>query len=482
MRESILGFPVDSLTKEEALQRIESFLDSESQHFSVAINPEKLMKAVNDAELSLIIKSSDLNFVDGVGVAWALRIFRHKRIKQRITGIDLMGEVLKIAETKKLSVYFLGAEQPSIEKAVYNIGKLYPSLVIKGYHNGFFSDDEAVVNEIRLKAPDVIFVGMGSPKQEKFIFNNLKELGAKFSMGVGGSFNVYAGEFRRAPKIIQALGLEWLYRFVLDPKRLPRIMKLPKFLLLVAKYRENKTVKEEVNFLGIRVSNRNIESTLEVAQGFVEKKGFHIVVTLNGEMASKALNDRDFLKILRESDLVIPDGIGVIWGARRFGERINYRVPGIEFAWELLKRAEKKGYSVFFLGAHTEVLEKAVAKIKMSFPNLNVVGMHHGYLKDCEDDVIKAIQDLSPDILFVGMGGIKQEKWIMEHKSLNVPLNIGIGGSYDVWAGKVKRAPYLIRKLGLEWLYRTVTQPARIRRTCNLFIYSVRILFGKVND
>jgi len=481
MRESIIGFPVDNLTKKEALDRIENFLDGESPHFSVAINPEKLLKANRDFELASIIKSSDLNFVDGVGVAWALRVFYRKKIKERITGIDLMGEVLGIAERKKLGVYFLGAEEMTIQKAVNNIRNLYPDLLVKGYHNGFFDDNTAIVTEISSRATDILFVGMGSPKQEKLIFDNLKELKVKFAMGVGGSFNVYAGEFKRAPKIVQTLGLEWLYRFVLDPKRFPRIMKLPKFLLLVAKHPESKTHKEEVDFLGIKVSNRDMESSLNVADNFIKIGGFHIVVTLNGEMASRALEDKEFLEILRASSLVIPDGIGVIWGARRFGEHINYRVPGIEFAWELLKRAEKKGYSVFFLGAHPEVLEKAVLKIKNNFPNLKIAGMHHGYIEERDAEVVNYIQDSHPDILFVGMGGIKQEKWITGHKSLDIPLNIGIGGSFDVWAGKIKRAPYIVRKLGLEWLYRTITQPTRARRTGNLIAYSFKILFKKVN-
>ncbi len=477
MRIDILGYPIDSLTKEEVISKIVSFLNDGNPHFSVAINPEKLMKAVVDQELSEIIQESDLNFVDGIGVAWASRIFYHKKIRGRITGVDLMGDVLKLAENMHLRVYLLGTEENSIQKAVAKIKEQYKNLNIAGFHNGYFSSEEDIVNEIGKSLSNIIFIGMGSPKQEKFIARNLKKLNVNFAMGVGGSFNVYAGKFKRAPQLIQRLGLEWFYRFILDPKRLPRIMKLPKFLMLVAHHPKNN--KSDVFFLGIKISNRDMESNIKVAEDFIREGGFHLVVTLNGEMASRAINDKGFLDILKESDLVLPDGVGVVWGAKRFGEKITHRIPGIEFAWELMRFAEKSSYSIYFLGAQEEVLKEAVEKIKNAFPNLKIAGMHHGYLENCENEVISDIKDKHPVILFIGMGGIKQEKWIVKNKDLGVPVNVGIGGSFDVWAGRIKRAPYFIRRTGLEWLYRTVTQPSRLLRAGNLVSFALKIIFKR---
>jgi N-acetylglucosaminyldiphosphoundecaprenol N-acetyl-beta-D-mannosaminyltransferase len=198
-------------------------------------------------------------------------------------------------------------------------------------------------------------------------------------------------------------------------------------------------------------------------------------------MLSRAISDKEFLNILRNADLVIPDGIGVVLGARRFGQRITQRIPGIEFAWELLREAESKNYRVFLLGAKEEVLEVATKKIKRSFPNLNIVGTHNGYF-NADNEVREQINKANPDILFVGMGGIKQEKWIVKNRDLNIPVNIGIGGSFDVWSGRVKRAPLWVRKMGIEWLYRTVTQPERIWRLKNLVVLSFKLLIGRIED
>lgn len=479
MRIEIFDIPVDDLTKKEAVQYIERMLNEKSPHFAVAINPEKALKAYQDEDLLNIIKNSDLNFIDGVGIIFAAKVFKGIKIKERVTGIDLFTELLKVAEEKSYKVYFLGTKEESLKKAIENIKKAFPSLQIAGFHNGFFNEEDKIIEDIAKSNADILFVGMGSPKQEKFIYKNLEKLNVKFAMGVGGTFNVYANEFRRAPNIIQKLGLEWLYRFILDPKRLPRILTLPVFLKEA--YKRRFTPKKEVEFLGIKVSNRSLIENLDIVQGFINKKEFHLIVTINGEMLSRAISDKEFLNILKEADLVIPDGIGVVLGARRFGERITQRIPGIEFAWELLRLAEKKGYRVFFLGAKEEILQSAIKKIREKFPNLEIVGYHNGYFKD-DNEIRKEIINSKPDILLVGMGGIKQEKWIIKNKDLNVPANIGVGGSFDVWSGKVKRAPAWVRKLGVEWLYRTVTQPERIWRLKNLVVLSFKLIVGRIDD
>ncbi len=479
MRTSIINLPVDNITLNEAIKKVEEFMLDSKPHFAIALNPEKIIKANNDHELFEIIRNSDLNFIDGVGISWAFRVFYHEKIKERITGIDLFSNLLEYAQKKLKKVYFLGSKEDTINKAVQNIKKGYPSLKIIGFHNGYFENEKEIIEEIRGNGAEMLFVGMGSPKQEKFIFRNLKQLGIKFSMGVGGSFNIFAGEFKRAPYIIQKIGMEWLYRFILDPKRLPRIMSLPRFIALVS--RNPRTIKNEVNFLGIKISNRSLEETLKVADNFINSNSFHLVVTLNGEMASKALVDSEFLQILKRSDLVIPDGVGIVWGARKFGERIFYRIPGIDFAWEIFRLSELKNYKVYFIGAKEDSVSNAIKKIKNDFPELNIAGYHSGYFDKTEEEkIIQEIKENGVQILLVGMGGVKQEKWICSHRDLNVPLNIGVGGSFDVWSGKIRRAPRIIRKFGLEWLYRTIIQPSRILRAGNLFIFAFKIMFKRV--
>lgn len=479
MRIYVADIPVDNVDKKEALSKIESFLKTDSPHFAVAINPEKIIKAYKDCELKEILKKGDLNFVDGIGVIWCAKIFYKERFKKRVPGIDLFLDLLKLASEKKYSVFLLGSTENAIQNAVKSLQNSFPELKIAGYHNGYFKNEKEVVQTIAKSNADILFVGMGSPKQEKFIFRNLKNLNVKFAMGVGGSFNVLSGEFKRAPALIQNLGLEWLYRFLLDPKRLPRILSLPKFVLLVMRVPQK--IENEVDFFGIKISNRPKKENIAIVESFVkDREKTHLVVTLNGEMTSKAFNDPEFLNILRDADLVIPDGIGIVWGARKFGKRIMYRIPGIEFAWDLLKASEEKNYRVYFLGAKEKVLGKAIEKIRSEFPKLDIAGYHSGYFdKTEESEIIEEINNKNIDILFAGMGGGKQEKWIRRHKELNVPVAIGVGGSFDVWSGKVRRAPRLVQKIGFEWLYRMLIQPARLFRMKHIVLFVIKVLFKK---
>jgi N-acetylglucosaminyldiphosphoundecaprenol N-acetyl-beta-D-mannosaminyltransferase len=481
MRIYVADIPVDNITKTEALLKINGFLSlNDKPRFAVAINPEKIIRASRDRELQNILKNSDLNFVDGIGVIWASKIFYKEKFQERVPGIDLFLDVLLLAEEKNYSVFLLGSREEIIQKAVKNLSENHPKLRIAGFRNGYFSDEKSVVENIRNSKADILFVGMGSPKQEKFIYNNLNNLEVKFAMGVGGSFNVLAGEFQRAPYIVQKLGLEWLYRFLLDPKRFPRIISLPKFIFLVMRVPQR--VKPEVKFFGVNISNRPLFKNLEIAEKFIKTRKFHLIVTLNGEMASKAFIDKEFFGILKKADLVIPDGIGIVWGARKFGERVIYRIPGIEFGWNLLKLAEQKGYSVYLIGAKEKILNSALEKIKASFPNLKVCGYHSGYFDKIEESaIIKEIKEKKPDILFVGMGGGKQEKWIFAHKDLNVPFTIGVGGSFDVWSGRIKRAPIFVQKIGLEWLYRVIIQPTRIVRMGNIISFALKVIFKKAD-
>ena len=201
----------------------------------VAINPEKVIKAKQDRALEQVLRHSDLNFCDGIGIIWASRVFYHERIKSRITGVDLFLRLLELADARGWRLFLLGSRPEVLSRVVAIVKERYPGLS----HGRFarrilhLADEPGLVAEIAASRADIMFVGMGSPKQEKFLAGNLSTMGVPFAMGVGGSYNVLSGEFKRAPARVQRLGLEWLYRFVLDPKRLPRILSLPRFVGIV---------------------------------------------------------------------------------------------------------------------------------------------------------------------------------------------------------------------------------------------------------
>jgi len=146
--------------------------------------------------------------------------------------------LLDYANENNLSIYFLGTQDEILEKVIERIEKEYPGIEIAGYHNGFFKEENEVLEDLKDKKFDILFVAMGSPKQEYFIYDNFDKIDAKIFMGVGGSFDVFSGKFKRAPNLIRKLGLEWLYRFILEPrKRFPRVIQLFNFMILVFKER-----------------------------------------------------------------------------------------------------------------------------------------------------------------------------------------------------------------------------------------------------
>lgn len=233
----ILSIPVESFTFNEAKRRIINFIKDGGYHIITPINPEKIVRSLKDEKLKKILISSDLLLPDGYGVIWAGRILGI-RIPERITGVDMFESLLEYCNEKSLKVYFLGAREETLKEMMKKIRKRYPNLIIAGYHNGYFNSSEEIVHDIGSKEVDFLFVAMGSPKQEYFIYDNFNKLKARVSMGVGGSFDVFAGRVKRAPWIIRKMGLEWLFRFILQPrKRFPRILLLFKFAYLVLKER-----------------------------------------------------------------------------------------------------------------------------------------------------------------------------------------------------------------------------------------------------
>ncbi len=180
-----------------------------------------------------VVQKADIVVADGVGVKIALRLLTGKRV-ERIAGIELAEELLRLAEVEGYRVYLLGAKEDVIEQAVKRLKQSHPRLDIVGYHHGYFEvDDEEVIKEVVDARPDILLVGLGAPKQEFFISKIMSEVPASLMMGVGGSFDVWAGVKKRAWKWMQKLGLEWLFRAMQDLSRIKRLTFIPSFILMV---------------------------------------------------------------------------------------------------------------------------------------------------------------------------------------------------------------------------------------------------------
>ena len=221
----------------------------------------------------------------------------------------------------------------------------------------------------------------------------------------------------------------------------------------------------------VKLQSFNVDTfTFDEALDFIEKGQ---VVTINPEMIQTASKNPDFAAIIKNADLVIPDGIGVEIGLKILGHKVR-RIAGIEFGRKLIDKFA--GQPTAFIGAKPEIITKAVENIKNEVPDLNVVYIQDGYFKD-DERVLKELKEKAPKLVLVALGSPKQEIFISQAKGmLPETVFIGLGGSFDVWSGVVERAPEIYQKMGLEWLYRTVKEPQRFKRifpTLPLFVLKV---------
>jgi N-acetylglucosaminyldiphosphoundecaprenol N-acetyl-beta-D-mannosaminyltransferase len=205
-----------------------------------------------------------------------------------------------------------------------------------------------------------------------------------------------------------------------------------------------------------------------------------VVVTLNVEILYQAQTDAVLLELLQEADLVVPDGHGVVWAGRRCGHQLPERVTGIDLLQALATQGAEHHWRIYLLGSSPGVAARAGSNLSRGYPGLEIAGSDHGYFSEAEEEaVVKRIKEASADILFVGLGSPKQEFFIRRHDhELGSTVAIGVGGSFDVLAGLLKRAPRIYQMLHIEWVYRVIQEPARWRRIMVLPLFVLRVLFS----
>lgn len=222
---------------------------------------------------------------------------------------------------------------------------------------------------------------------------------------------------------------------------------------------------KKVSVLGVTFDNKTKEAFLKELMARIDHKKKSFVVTANPEIVMYAKKDPNYMSLIKEADYVIADGIGIIKGSKMLGTPIVERVAGYDLMLALLEEANQQGSRVYLLGAKEDVLQSTVAKVKKLYPSINLIGSRNGYFDFSASAVIEAVQATQPDIVFVAIGYPKQEQWIHQYmKTASKGLLMGVGGSFDVLSGKSKRAPKIFIKLNIEWLYRLIKQPFRIKR------------------
>lgn len=240
----ILGVSIDNVTLEETGIYTKQLIEesNKSCRLVVAPNTEFIMLAQKDEEFFNVLKSASFATPDSVGVMIGGKL-QKKKFKERIPGQAYFRNTLKVGEKEGWTFYFLGGEKGIAEKAKEKVMQDYPNLKVVGCHEGYFEEEseEEVINQINALKPNVLFVAMGAPIQEKWIYKNKDKLCVDIATGQGGTFDYEAGKIKRAPKFFQKMGIEWLWRLVKEPKRIVRMMALPKYLIIIL-LKKDKTI------------------------------------------------------------------------------------------------------------------------------------------------------------------------------------------------------------------------------------------------
>lgn len=239
-----------------------------------------------------------------------------------------------------------------------------------------------------------------------------------------------------------------------------------RFLRILLRASSLKQAGGPTQLLEMKLDSIGMREAIGRIEEFIQTREPHHIVTGDTSALGRVLDDPTFRDVVNAAHMVTADGIGVLWAARLLGLPISERVPGVDLMEALFARSAERGYGLFFLGGQPGVAEEAARNVKARYPDLRIVGTRHGYF-DSEDEpaIVQEIRNAAPDVLFVALGSPRQDHWIRRHiAQLGVPACIGVGGSLDVLAGRLRRAPRWMQQMGLEWVYRAVQEPWRVQR------------------
>ncbi|MGQ9656564.1 MAG: WecB/TagA/CpsF family glycosyltransferase [Fimbriimonadales bacterium] len=244
---------------------------------------------------------------------------------------------------------------------------------------------------------------------------------------------------------------------------------------------ERATPLLEAQILGVRVHRVGMDAALRHIEELIQRGEPSLVITADANAVLIALEDAEFHALMRHAALVTPDGFGLLWAGRRLRQPFPERVSGVDLVEQLTRLSHEKGYRLYLLGAAPGVAECAAQNLLNRYPHAQIVGVQHGYFAEQDEPAILAhIAAARPDVLLIGMGMPRQEKWAWRHRQqLGVPVMIGVGGSFDVYGGVVKRAPKWLQRVGGEWLWRLLQDPRKIKKVRNLPRFALRVLHAR---
>lgn len=246
---------------------------------------------------------------------------------------------------------------------------------------------------------------------------------------------------------------------------------------------------DSIKIYGVNIQNTSLDEASKIMEEYLKGDELRVISTPNTEIVMEAKKDDKLKAIINRADLIVPDGIGLIYASKIKKKPLQERVTGFDLSIKLLEIGNENGYRIYLLGGKEGVAKKAAQQIKEKYPNIEIAGFYNGYFKGSHTghkdshEELKLIEDINSnkaDIIFVGLGFPKQEIWIDENRDkINAKVIIGNGGVMDILSGNAKRAPEIYQRLGLEWLYRLIQNPSRLKRQLVLPKFLLEAIFNK---
>lgn len=240
-------------------------------------------------------------------------------------------------------------------------------------------------------------------------------------------------------------------------------------------------VRNRIAVLNVMIDVVTMKEAVDRVEQFITVRKPHLVVTPNAEMIMMANDDKSLAQIINNADLVVPDGAGVVWAARYNDDVMPERVAGYDLVQNLLTVAATKKYRIYMLGGAPGIVDKAKLVAEERYPGVQIMGTRHGFFSKLDEPaIVSDIKACRPDILLVALGVPRQEKWLTEYsKQIDAPVAIGVGGTFDVMAGTVRRAPLWMQNANLEWFYRLISEPRRAIRMLALPRFVMQVIISK---
>lgn len=474
-RMRFLNTHVDNLTMEEAVEEAKRLILERKNSYVVTPNVDHIVKIEHDRLFKEIYEGADLVLTDGKPLIWMSRLLGTP-IKEKISGSDYFPEVCKMAAREGFSIFLLGAAEGVAKKAAVNLMKKYKNLKIAGVYSPSYTFENDVqeisdiIRKINRTKPDILCIGMGTPKQEKFYYQYKDLLNVPLTLHIGATIDFEAGVVKRAPKWISYIGMEWLYRLLKEPRRLYRRYLLDdvEIFPIFLKYRKTLQLSEpkSCNILGVDIAVTNMKSVVHYLTKNLEKLRGEYVCVSNVHTTVMAYNDPSYRTVQNSAVIAVPDGKPLSLVCRMRGYKHAQRVAGPDLMPEILRLSEKEGYTHYFYGSTKQTLDALEQNIREQYPKLKIVGTcSPPFRKLTEEEDARVIEEINaakPDFVWVGLGAPKQERWMYEHRGKINAVMLGVGAAFDFHAGTAKRAPKWMQECYLEWLYRLIQDPKRL--------------------